>query len=151
MNNKGYIFQNYFDVVCYLVVSTIYPLLTFFVQSNQPSEDILSKLNCIITGLFFTATFFYDYYQRYRDCSEQTASVVNILFFGRLGFFILAALSFLSLVIIVGDFLPDINTKIMAFCEKLPFSAFYPLVMAVIEIGKRMYLERKGKITRVKV
>ena len=75
MNDKGYVFRNYFDAVCYLVISTIYPLLTFFVQSTQLSGELILNLNFLITGVFFSATFFYDYYQRYRDCRSEERRV----------------------------------------------------------------------------
>lgn len=151
MNNKGYIFQNYFDAMCYLVISSIYPLLTYWVQSNQLGVDITSKLNFIITGLFFSATFFYDYYQRYRDCNEQTLAVVNILFVGRLGFCILTILSFIFLIIVAGNFFSCIQVDGMSLFKKLPFCAVYPFVIALIEIVRRMYYEYKGKISKVRV
>lgn len=150
-DNRGHIFQNYFDAICYLLISTIYPALTFCIQRNQTSVDLTSKLNYIITGLFFTTTFFYDFYQRYRDCNEQTATVVNILFWGRFGFCIFAIFSFLLLIVIAGNLFPDFNPIMMLFFEKLPYIAFYPLGIAFGEIGNRMYWERKGKIGKVRV
>ena len=153
MNNRGYIFQNYFDAACYLMISIIYPLLTYCIQINQMELDmeITSKLNLLVTGLFFSATYFYDYYQRFRDCEEQTPTVVNLLFIGRLGFCIFSVVSFFFLIIMACGFFPSIHTVVMSLFKNLPIFSFYPFITALAEIGKRMYYERKGKISRVSV
>lgn len=151
MNNKGYIFQNYFDAICYLVIAIIYPVLCFGVQSNQPNEDLISKLNLLITGLFFSATFFYDYYQRFRDCCEQTKIIVNLLFIGRLAFCVFTIFAFIFFIIIAGNFIPTIEVTVMTIFTKLPFAAVYPSIIAIVEIGRRMYFERKGKISKANV
>lgn len=151
MNNRGYIFQNYFDAMCYLIISIIYPLLTYCIQIDQLDSEITSKLNLLVTGLFFSATFFYDYYQRYRDCKEQTRTVVNLLLIGRTGFSIFALVSFFFLIIMACGFFPSIHTVIMSLFEILPIFSFYSFFIALVEIGKRMYYERKGKISNVRV
>lgn len=151
MNNRGYIFQNYFDAACYLIISTIYPILTYCIQIGQLNEEIASKLNLLVTGLFFSATFFYDYYQRYRDCKEQTPTVVNLLFIGRLGFCIFSIASFFFLIIMAGGFFPSIHTVVISLFKNMPFLSSYPFLTALVEIGRRMYYERKGKISRVRV
>ncbi|MCI8797127.1 MAG: hypothetical protein HFG89_09770 [Dorea sp.] len=151
MNDKGYVFRNYFDAVCYLVISTIYPLLTFFVQSTQLSGELILNLNFLITGVFFSATFFYDYYQRYRDCDEQTSYVVNILHVGRLLFAFLLFFAFFFLVLMIGDFSIEFNRRIMHVALFFPSSALLPLIMAIVDIVRWLSSERKGKISKVQV
>lgn len=150
MNTKGYIFQNYFDVICYMMISVIYPVLTVSGRSSQSGEEV-SGLNMLITGLLFSATFFYDYYQKYRDCNEQTVAVVNILFIGRFVFCVLTLLSFLMIIMKGIEFITGIDNLIKYFFYILPFTALYPLLVAIFELIKRLLAERKRKISKVTV
>lgn len=151
MSNKGYIFQNYFDAFCYLVISALYPMLTFFNQSTQIIKEPMMEINFLITAFFFAVTFFYDYYQRFRDCDKQTAFVVNILCIGNFSFAVLAGLMFLFIVCIAGDFFSQFKDEMLIFANNVWISALYPFVMAIREILKRLSNQRKRKICRAVV
>ena len=89
--NYGYVFQGLFDASLYFILSVIYPILTFFIQINQAnSSEITSYYDLVVTGLFFAATFFYDFYCRFRDCEHNTKLVVRVLSLGRTIFFSLS-------------------------------------------------------------
>lgn len=143
--NYGYVFQGLFDASLYFILSVIYPILTFFIQINQAnSSEITSYYDLVVTGLFFAATFFYDFYCRFRDCEHNTKLVVRVLSLGRTIFFSLS-ISLIFLLIISGAFrFPEL--KIVLY---FVFSvSLYPLVISLVEIITRAHRESKGKISR---
>lgn len=146
VNNKGYIFANLFDIVLYGILSILFPTLDFIILTCQTSFVGLENIYDLLFAEFFiTATFFYDFYSRYRDCKDQTKYVVNVLFYGRTLFF-LATLAILIIMFLVSKdlFLDDVQTALTI----IAFLGIYPAIFAVIEAIQRLQREKKRKITK---
>lgn len=146
-SNSGYFFEDNVDTLLYLVLSVIYPILVFFIELRQlDTNNVNDAYGVLTTGLFFTATFFYDFYSRFRSCDDKNPFIINVLFYGRC---IFCALTIILLIIIIVMPYGWISATALkrGFYIIVVFS-LYPFGMGVIEILKRVHNERKGKISR---
>lgn len=148
VDNKGYIFANLFDIVLYSILAGLFPLLDLIIALCETSFIGLDDIYELLFAEFFvTASFFYDFYSRYRDCNEQTLYVVNVLYYGRLLFFIATVTLFVLMFLVSkGLMLDDIENALkLIACFEL-----YPLLFATIEANKRMKKEKQRKISKTK-
>lgn len=145
---KGYFFKNKFDATCYLLITVIYPIFTYSIQLHQSNNDIQSLFDIVISGLFFSLTYYYDYYSRFRDCHNQLRNVVKIFLWGCVIFFILSVFMICSIFLLAKGI--GIST-IRIICKVIPVFVCYPFIMSFTELTRRIYNEYRGKITNIKV
>lgn len=144
-NNKGYIFANLFDICLYSILSLILPVLSFWVEIiKTPIIGLQTIYSLSFSAFFMTATFFYDFYSRYRDCENQTKFVVYALCFGRTLFFVATLIVFVLMYFVSKDMYVDAVKKglfvILTLC-------LYPFVLSINEAYKRVRAERARKIS----
>lgn len=147
---KGYIYADLLDCILYLVLSVIYPGLTFLfdLELLVPADMSLVPENLmhdlLVTALFYAATFFYDFFSRYRDCGQNTRYVVNVLGTGRVIFFVMTVFSIFALC-----FFEKLSVCVALFIIRAVFLlSCYPFVLALIETLKRGWEQNKGKISK---
>ncbi len=146
VDNKGYIFANLLDITLYSLLAGLFPFLDLIILiSETPFVGLENIYDLLFAEFFVTATFFYDFYSRYRDCNNQTTYVVNVLCYGRLLFFagtvLIAVLIFLASK---GLMLNDVEKALTI----IAFFGLYPVVFAIIEAIQRMKKEKKRKISK---
>lgn len=144
-NNKGYIFANLFDICLYSILSVVFPLLSFAIQFFEaPVLGLQTIYDLLFSEFFVVATFFYDFYSRYRDCEDQTKNVVYILYYGRLLFFVASILIFVLMFLVSKNlFIQDIEKALFV----IALLCFYPFIVSIWEARKRMKIERNRKIS----
>ena len=146
VDNKGYIFADLLDITLYGVLAGLFPFLDLIIMISGASFVGLENIYDLLFAEFFvTATFFYDFYSRYRDCKDQTTYVVNVLCYGRLLFFI-GTLLILILMFLVskGLMLDDVERALTI----IAFFGLYPVIFVIIEAVQRMKKEKKRKISK---
>lgn len=134
-SEKGYVFASGFDVACYLIIVLLYPIIAFFVQLHMMGSE-RDLYSATLAGAFFSASYFYDFYSRFRDCRGQKKYIVLILLVGLVVFFLHALFMFGVLIALVAG---CDNCEVIKQClYTCPFFAFYPLGMALFDVGKRL-------------
>ena len=146
VDNKGYIFADLLDITLYGVLAGLFPFLDLIILISGTSFVGLESIYDLLFAEFFvTATFFYDFYSRYRDCKNQTKYVVNVLCYGRLLFFLGTLLiGVLMFLVSKGLMLNDIETALTI----IAFFGLYPVIIVIIEAVQRMKKEKKRKISK---
>ena len=145
--NKEYLFVNLFDTILYIGITTIYPFITYLVQIPKISNDSIYEM--LITGLFFTGTFFYDFYSKYEGNDGKYACILNFLLIGEIIFGVFSF--FIFIVIIIFSFNEQFANQILIVFHFIPVLVAYPFLMSVIELIKRISRKHKGKLSRVNV
>lgn len=149
-NNSGYFFEDNLDTVLYVMLSVIYPVLGFCIELGQlDTNDVNNAYHVLTTSLLFTATFFYDFYSRFRSCDGKPPCIVNVLSFGQCIFFALTIIIFIIIIIMPYGVISGSALK-SGFYFVVLFS-LYPFVIGIIEILRRVNNDRKGKISRASV
>lgn len=149
----GYVFSNYLDAICYLFLAILYPFLTFVYEIGKVDiSDFGSMMNFMLCATFFILSFFHDFYNRYKDCNEQTASVVNLLFWGR-NIFAIVLLIMAFIILLTSVFFDHLKVLHIAFVLVCLFATLsvYPLVVALRDIVKRIksdIVKKRAKISR---
>lgn len=70
--------------------------------------------------------------------------MVNILCIGNFCFAVLSFFLILFMICIIADFLPQFKEEMMFLANKVWIVAFYPFIMAIGEIIKRLSNQRKN-------
>ena len=132
------------------MLSVIYPILGFFIELGQiNASDIGACYDVLTTGLLFTATFFYDFYSRFRDCDGKTPCIVNTLSVGRGIFCALTIIIFIIIVVFPSGYISGIALQRGFYVVVL--LSIYPFIIGLVEILRRAHSERKSKISRASV
>ena len=157
MNNKahveycnGFFFVNGFDLFLYFMLSIFYPVVSLINQLQEiQNKDILSTYSLLVTGLFFSLTFYYDFYSRYRDCEKGTSFVVNFLYHGRSLFFILVIVFLIIFVLVSNEWIKPsyVYDGMLLF----PFVGLYPLCSICVDGFKRWQIEKNHKNRKISV
>lgn len=148
-NKNSYIFTGIPDVILYIVLTVIYPILTYLLQIQETDfAELKSVCELIITGLFFAGAFFYDFYSKYEGCNSAKW-VLNVLLIGTLVFGTLSVAILFSLIPVVYDI--KYAKQIFSLFHFIPMLTIYPFILALIEFIRRVINKHKGKMSKVSV
>lgn len=146
MDKYGFIFKGYFDLLCYIIIAVLYPSLTIFLQIVFFQDNSVAELACLAsTGFFYSLTFYYDFYSRYRNCKNQDYKTSWKLFHGRNLFAAIVIYLLGVFISLLGIFAYKrqidvvIAKKLFYVC---PISSAYPFIIAIIDLVKMLRKER---------
>lgn len=142
--DRGYLFTNEWDIVLYIVLTVIYPVITYFFR---PADSVTSIYEVLIMGLFFSATFYYDFYTKYESSEDKCTWLWNVLLIGDIGFGLLSLMIFVLLVLV--PYITIYEAQISSVFNFVPITAGYPFMVAVVELIKRIVRKHRGKISKV--
>lgn len=144
------VFLNYLDIVLYLTLAVLYPILSLSIQHKQVDlQNLNSVYNFFITGFLFFLTFFYDFYNKYSSYKSNVEIIGFILFFGRIVFAILSIL-LVAIIIMVSAGITEPGYFINGFKWFFIFDAL-PVGLSLIELVRRLIAEFKGNISKATV
>ena len=143
--NKEYLFIGVFDIILYIMLTIIYPVITYFLQIPKTNSNSLYEL--LVTGLFFTGAFFYDFYSKYESSENKYRWVLNVLLAGNI-MFGLCSLAIIILIILVSFEMKYVDQIFVVF-HFIPLLAVYPFTVSIIEMIKRIVRKHKGKLSHV--
>lgn len=149
MNSKkqNYIFVNLFDASCHTLISVLIPALSIVIQFLKSHiTDVYEVNNLLVTGFFFFATYFYDFYSRFRDCNSQSKLIITILHISRNLYFMLSV-SLIVLIIIYNVKLIEVSWIFNCF-GWLTTIGFIPFLLYLSDIIRQLNDERKNKIVK---
>lgn len=152
---KGYFFISRFDAGCYLILTVLYPILSYIVQLTEFSaSNSKSVYNMLISGLFFTLAYYYDFYIRRKGINVGPKFIKHTLTFGWLFFVLLSvaigiAFIFFALDVFSAESIA-VAFYIIPISSVLPFGiALYDLVIDIKGEDDDILDEAFTKITNV--
>lgn len=147
--NAKYIFIGIFDVSVYMILTIVYPLLTYLLQlDNTNARDMKSMVELIVTGLFFVGAFYYDFYTKY-ETYDGKPWIINVLLCGKLFF----GMGFVSILCILVIYIKEENyaEQVLTAFHFVPILAVCPLLLSGNEFVTRIARKHKGKLSKVSV
>ena len=141
-----YMFMGTGDAVLYFLISCVYPVLSYGFQIQALAQESTKSIHeLMITGLFFCAVYFYDFYNRFAGSGTKTIAIVNILLGATVLF---ACVSFAIIVDVLIVFLKEAYlAQNKVIFSLIPLLALFPSIFAIVELIRRGAKSRKEKIT----
>lgn len=145
-----YMFMSTTDAVLYLAISCVYPVLSYCFQLQTLAPDSTSSIHeLMVTGFFFCAVYFYDFFSKFGGSSGKTSVIINILLGATILFGFISLAIFFDILFVTPNEAYLKNNKVIFSC--IPLLALIPFIFGMVEFARRVDKTRKEKITAATV